>query len=162
MKLAISAARIYMMYPKNQTQLGTILLNSAAFDVKVNLKDVQQPMLLKILATELFIHDETPFYSRFYTERLTLKSANLKKGGEESRKLRIDVVKYRTDDPDLKRDCDMKIDMQVEKDCQLCYIHTHRFFCGIMDFWFNFAELQDQVRRTNENIGIVSFWNLNI
>uniref|UniRef100_A0A914XWU9 Uncharacterized protein n=1 Tax=Panagrolaimus superbus TaxID=310955 RepID=A0A914XWU9_9BILA len=157
LKLAISAARIYMTYPKNQTQLGTILLNSTALDLKLNLKDVEQPMLLKILASELFIHDETPFYSRFYSERLALKSTNdgIKKNvHDENRKLQIDIVKYRTDDPDLKRTCDMKVKMTIQEGCRLYYIHTHRFFCSIMDFWMHFAELQDQVRRTNENIGI--------
>uniref|UniRef100_A0AC34FAX8 Vitellogenin n=1 Tax=Panagrolaimus sp. ES5 TaxID=591445 RepID=A0AC34FAX8_9BILA len=157
LKLAISAARIYMTYPKNQTQLGTILLNSAALDLKLNLKDVEQPMLIKILASELFIHDETPFYSRFYSERLALKSTN--EGAktnvtDENRKLQIDIVKYRTDDPDLKRKCDMKVHMTIQEGCRLYYIHTHRFFCAIMDFWMHFAELQDQVRRTNENIGV--------
>uniref|UniRef100_A0AC35FWT7 Ricin B-type lectin domain-containing protein n=1 Tax=Panagrolaimus sp. PS1159 TaxID=55785 RepID=A0AC35FWT7_9BILA len=159
LKFAISTARIYMTYPTNQTQLGTILLNSAAVDLKINLKDVEEPMTLKILASELFIHDETPFYSRFYSERLSLKSSKndvTKKGGDsdESRKLQIDIIKYRTDDLDLKRKCDMKVNMIVEEECRLYYIHTHRFFCSFMDFWMHFAELQDQVRRTNENIGV--------
>uniref|UniRef100_A0A7E4V788 Bactericidal permeability-increasing protein n=1 Tax=Panagrellus redivivus TaxID=6233 RepID=A0A7E4V788_PANRE len=155
LRFNVAAARVHMTYPKNQSQLGLVILNGAVLDLRLNVKNVAEPMLMSIATSELFIHDATPFYSRMYSERVAFK-ANPAHGrsseSDEGKKIEINILKYRTNDPELKRDCDMRFRIIAPDTAKLHYVHTHRFFCAIMDFWMHFAELQDQVRRVNEMV----------
>uniref|UniRef100_A0AC34R7N8 Uncharacterized protein n=1 Tax=Panagrolaimus sp. JU765 TaxID=591449 RepID=A0AC34R7N8_9BILA len=108
LNLTVGTGRIFMTYPKNQTQLGMLISNSLELDVKINVANPLEPLLMKILTTELFLHDTTPFYSRFYSERMSLKPRDHQESKNHS-KIEIDILKYRTNDPYLKRDCDMKM-----------------------------------------------------
>lgn len=64
-------------------------------------------------------------------------------------KKKINFYRYRTGDFDLKRDSDIELYLNVEAEYHSSYIHTHRYFFSFLDFWMNFAELQDRVFKQN-------------
>lgn len=71
-------------------------------------------------------------------------------------KLYVDILKYRTDDLELKRKFDVRVDVTSDDNMDIHYIHTHRYFCAFIDYWLQFADLQDQARRINEGTHYVS------
>lgn len=137
-----------MNFPTNKTQLGRFAVQAADLDLRMNLNNPEEPMEINLGIGEVSMTDRTPFYSKLYNERLVLK----RKGFDNKDKLRIKVEKHRTDDFQLKRKYDIKVDVNSTENMDIIYVHTHRYFCALLDFWFNFADLQDQVRRSNEKI----------
>uniref|UniRef100_A0A1I7RJH2 Ricin B-type lectin domain-containing protein n=1 Tax=Bursaphelenchus xylophilus TaxID=6326 RepID=A0A1I7RJH2_BURXY len=140
-----------MNYPANSTQLGQIALEESELDLKINLNDPEDPMKLQLAIGDFSLSDLTPFYSDKYGQRVAIER-KIQKSLEKEDKITVDVLKFRTDDPELKRKFDIKVDVKTPKELELFYIHTHRYFCAFLDFWFNFADLGDQVRRKNEKI----------
>lgn len=142
-----------MNYPANHTKLGLTSFTDVDFNMKINLNDDEDPMRIVLKIAEFSLLDSTPFYSHLYGERLSLKP---KARPNEKPKLTVDVLKYRTDDVELKRKFDVRVDVNSSSDLSIFYIHTHRYFCAFVDFWLNFADLQDQVRKKNEGTNYVS------
>jgi hypothetical protein len=145
-----------MNYPANRTKLGLTSFSDVEFDLKVNLTDFEDPMRIALKIAEFSLLDSTPFYSSLYNERLSLKP--LEAQSEMKPKLSIDVLKYRTDDLELKRKFDIRVDVTSDNQMSIFYVHTHRYMCAFIDFWLQFSELQDQVRRVNEGTSYVSFF----
>ncbi|KAI6181931.1 hypothetical protein M3Y98_00882500 [Aphelenchoides besseyi] len=139
--LELAELSVNMNYPVNETRLGMAAFSDVDFQMRLNLNNVEDPMRLGMRMTEFTLLDSTPFYSRLYSERCSLKP---NKNSKTIPQLSIDVLKYRTDDLELKRKFDLRVDVVSESDMSVHYIHTNRYFCAFMDFWLNFADLQDQ------------------
>ncbi|KAI6183494.1 hypothetical protein M3Y97_00495100 [Aphelenchoides bicaudatus] len=128
---------IHMNYPANNTRLGHTSFSDVDFDLKANLTDFDDPMRIALKIAEFSLLDSTPFYSRLYNERLSLKPhhSDLSK----KPKLLIDVLKYRTDDLELKRKFDILVNVSSDKNMSIHYVHTHH-----------------QVRRLNEGTSYIA------
>lgn len=156
MLLDFAELSIHMNYPANHTKLGLTSFSDVDFDLKINLSDPEDPMRMSLKIAEFSLLDSTPFYSNLYGERLSLKPNENQLDAKIKPKLSIDILKYRTDDLELKRKFDLRVDVISQNDLSIHYVHTHRYFCAFIDFWLQFADLQDQVRRVNEGTSYVS------
>lgn len=67
---------------------------------------------------------------------------------EDSKRIVIDIVKYLGEDPN--RECDVSIRFHVPVNQKFYYVHTHRFFCALMDFWMQFNELMNLVTKSKK------------
>lgn len=47
------------------------------------------------------------------------------------------------------RGWDAQVVLQVPSTMSVSYVHTHRYFCAILDFWQQFLELIDMIFRNN-------------
>ncbi|XP_035998092.1 vacuolar protein sorting-associated protein 13D isoform X2 [Fundulus heteroclitus] len=82
----------------------------------------------------LSLSDLTP-HGDLYRERFTTQ------GGEA---LVFNVFKYGRPDPDLQRDCDVKVSLQM---ASVQYVHTQRFQAEVVAFIQHFTQLQDVLGR---------------
>ncbi|XP_030623060.1 vacuolar protein sorting-associated protein 13D [Chanos chanos] len=82
----------------------------------------------------LSLSDLTP-HGDLYRERFTTR------GGEA---LVFNIYKYGEPDPYLKRDCDMKVSVQM---ASVQYVHTQRFQAEVVAFIQHFTQLQDVLGR---------------
>ena len=49
-----------------------------------------------------------------------------------------------------KKSKTIKINQNADASARVQYAHTHRFLCALMDFWCQFAELQDLVTKSKQ------------
>ncbi|XP_076023177.1 intermembrane lipid transfer protein VPS13D isoform X2 [Genypterus blacodes] len=82
----------------------------------------------------LSLSDLTP-HGDLYRERFTTQ------GGEA---LIFNILKYSQPDPFLKRDCDIKVSLQM---ASVQYVHTQRFQAEVVSFIQHFTQLQDILGR---------------
>ncbi|XP_041858896.1 vacuolar protein sorting-associated protein 13D isoform X3 [Melanotaenia boesemani] len=82
----------------------------------------------------LSLSDLTP-HGDLYRERFTTQ------GGDA---LVFNVFKYDQPDPDLKRDCDIRVSLQM---ASVQYVHTQRFQAEVVAFIQHFTQLQDVLGR---------------
>ncbi|KAK6038827.1 hypothetical protein COOONC_23668 [Cooperia oncophora] len=139
--------RIDMNYPANSTRLGTIRLENAVLSSKLLLYQPKEVLSISVLLDGLKVDDRTPCYSELYPERVVLCDGNNVLPSQAE----IRIVKYLGEDP--TRECDLQLGVVVPETMRLYYVHTHRYFCGLMDFWMQFNELQDQMaKRKRRNV----------
>ncbi|KAI6230473.1 Ricin B-type lectin domain-containing protein [Aphelenchoides fujianensis] len=155
-ELEVGELGVHMNFPTARSQLGVAALSDLDFRMRFNLADEEEPLRLKLQMGEFSLLDSTPFHSRLYGERLTLRPRA--EGGRrrpaDRPRLAVDVEKHRTDDAELRRPFDLRVDVRGDSRLSVHYVHTHRFFCALLDFWLHFAELQDAVRRKNERLQV--------
>ncbi|KAM4737865.1 intermembrane lipid transfer protein VPS13D isoform 3-T3 [Anableps anableps] len=82
----------------------------------------------------LSLSDLTP-HGDLYRERFTTQ------GGEA---LVFNILKYGRPDPDLERECDVKVSLQM---ASVQYVHTQRFQAEVVAFVQHFTQLQDVLGR---------------
>uniref|UniRef100_A0A3Q2EIY1 Vacuolar protein sorting 13 homolog D n=1 Tax=Cyprinodon variegatus TaxID=28743 RepID=A0A3Q2EIY1_CYPVA len=82
----------------------------------------------------LSLSDLTP-HGDLYRERFTTR------GGEA---LVFNILKYGQPDPDLERECDIKVSLQM---ASVQYVHTQRFQAEVVAFIQHFTQLQDVLGR---------------
>uniref|UniRef100_A0A3P9N194 Vacuolar protein sorting 13 homolog D n=1 Tax=Poecilia reticulata TaxID=8081 RepID=A0A3P9N194_POERE len=82
----------------------------------------------------LSLSDLTP-HGDFYRERFTTQ------GGEA---LVFNILRYGQPDPDLQRECDVKVSLQM---ASVQYVHTQRFQAEVVAFIQHFTQLQDVLGR---------------
>ncbi|XP_043974274.1 vacuolar protein sorting-associated protein 13D isoform X2 [Gambusia affinis] len=82
----------------------------------------------------LSLSDLTP-HGDFYRERFTTQ------GGEA---LVFNILRYGQPDPDLQRECDIKVSLQM---ASVQYVHTQRFQAEVVAFIQHFTQLQDVLGR---------------
>ncbi|KAK6738708.1 hypothetical protein RB195_020676 [Necator americanus] len=135
--------RIDMNYPANSTRLGAIRLENAMLNSTLKLHETVETLSIALLVDGLRIDDRTPFFSELYPERLVLchGGASVLPSHAE-----VTILKYLGEDS--TRECDLRVGIVVPETMQLYYVHTHRFFCALTDFWLQFNELQDQVAKS--------------
>lgn len=69
----------------------------------------------------------------------------------------IHLPNYRYLGIDAHRDCDLKVVINVPKTMHIYYVHTHRFFTALLEFWLQFNELQEIVGKSKKrNISLNS------
>ncbi|KAI6230488.1 Ricin B-type lectin domain-containing protein [Aphelenchoides fujianensis] len=155
-ELEVGELGVHMNFPTARSQLGVAALSDLDFRMRFNLADEEEPLRLRLQMGEFSLLDSTPFHSRLYGERLTLRPRA--EGGRrrpaDRPRLAVDVEKHRTDDAELRRPFDLRVDVRGDSRLSVHYVHTHRFFCALLDFWLHFAELQDAVRRKNERLQV--------
>ncbi|VDO43568.1 unnamed protein product, partial [Haemonchus placei] len=137
----VRSLRIDMNYPANSTRLGVIRLENAVVSSKLNLYQAQETLSICILVDGLRVDDRTPYYSELYPEKMILCDGN----NVVPSHAEIRIVKFLGED--ANRECDLRLSVTVPETMRLYYIHTHRYFCGLLDFWLHFNELQDQVAK---------------
>ncbi|CAI2346071.1 unnamed protein product [Caenorhabditis sp. 36 PRJEB53466] len=154
--------RLGMPFPRSRTRLGVISLANTEVESTMELNETNSNTLAMRLAVDgMRIEDCTPCYSELYPERLIMldehaeQSSNAfglgsspKRRLEDSKRIVIDVVKYPGEDS--KRECDVSIRFFVPPNQKFYYVHTHRFFCGLMDFWMQFNELMNLVSKSKK------------
>ncbi|NP_001348705.1 Ricin B-type lectin domain-containing protein [Caenorhabditis elegans] len=154
--------RVGMPFPKNNTRLGVISLMNTELESTMELSESNSNTLaMKLMVDGMRIDDSTPFYSEMYTERLIMldeqfENASSGFGGptqtkrrlDDSKRIVIDVVKYLGEDP--SRECDVSIGFHVPSNQKFYYVHTHRFFCALMEFWMQFNELMNIVTKSKK------------
>ncbi|CAJ0586859.1 unnamed protein product, partial [Mesorhabditis spiculigera] len=139
----VQTLRINMNYPGNGTRLGVISFQDLDLLNSIHLRDIKEKIAVSLSFAGLRVTDRTPGYSGMYDERCILQSENALK---PIPKAKLDIVKY-LGDADHSREWDLLVRMVVPKQMRLYYIHTHRYFCGLMDFWMQFFELQDLITK---------------
>ncbi|ETN71354.1 hypothetical protein NECAME_14246, partial [Necator americanus] len=109
----------------------------------LKLHETVETLSIALLVDGLRIDDRTPFFSELYPERLVLchGGASVLPSHAE-----VTILKYLGEDS--TRECDLRVGIVVPETMQLYYVHTHRFFCALTDFWLQFNELQDQVAKS--------------
>ncbi|EFO91326.1 hypothetical protein CRE_11977 [Caenorhabditis remanei] len=154
--------RVGMPFPKNNTRLGVICLMNTELESTMELSENNSNTLaIKLMVDGIRIDDSTPFFSEMYPERLIMideqfenasygfgMAPSTKRKLDDSKRIVIDVVKYLGDDP--KRECDISISFHVPTNQKVYYVHTHRFFCALMDFWIQFNELMNIVTKSKK------------
>uniref|UniRef100_A0A1I7TSK2 Ricin B-type lectin domain-containing protein n=1 Tax=Caenorhabditis tropicalis TaxID=1561998 RepID=A0A1I7TSK2_9PELO len=154
--------RVGMPFPKNQTKLGVISLMNTELESTMELNESNSNTLaVKLMVDGMRIDDSTPFFSEMYPERLIMIDEQFESGSngfgiapttkrklEDSKRIVIDFVKYLGDDPN--RECDVSIGFRVPPNQKFYYIHTHRFFCALLDFWMQFNELMNIVTKSKK------------
>ncbi|KAJ1353257.1 hypothetical protein KIN20_009851 [Parelaphostrongylus tenuis] len=157
--LRMRSWRVSMNYPANSTRLGVIRVENAVISTQVNLNELLNTLSISLLLDGLHVDDRTPFYSELYPERLVLCGVNTVLPTHAE----IKVVKFLGED--ASRECDLQVNIVVPETMKFYYVHTHRFFCGLFDFWAQFSELQDQVAKSKRIVvldGLTSKILLNI
>uniref|UniRef100_A0A0N5AAX4 Ricin B-type lectin domain-containing protein n=1 Tax=Syphacia muris TaxID=451379 RepID=A0A0N5AAX4_9BILA len=165
LKILLPTIRVDMNYPVNRTQLGVLRSEDLAIDIKMSLGDNNKPLLINTTFQSLSLTDATQFFSKLYGERLRiqpqLKNFNNMKSLAEvnlnQSKISLTVEKFFILDPDLKRSWDMKVTLDVPSDMTFTYVHTQRYICVLLDFWFQLFELQDEVAKSNLNPSEIVF-----
>ncbi|UMM18768.1 hypothetical protein L5515_014679 [Caenorhabditis briggsae] len=154
--------RVSMPFPKNHTRLGVVSLVNTELESTMELSESNSNTLaIKLMVDGLRIDDSTPFFSEIYSERLIMLDEQFentsngfgvapttKRKLDDSKRIVIDVVKYLGDDPN--RECDISIGFHVPSNQKVYYVHTHRFFCALMDFWMQFNELMNIVTKSKK------------
>lgn len=154
--------RVGMPFPKNHTKLGVITLMNTELESTMELSESNSNTLaVKLMVDGMRIDDSTPLFSEMYPERLILIDEQFENGSngfgvaptakrklEDSKRIVIDFIKYLGDDP--KRECDISIAFHVPSNQKFYYVHTHRFFCALMDFWMQFNELMNIVTKSKK------------
>lgn len=154
--------RVGMPFPKNHTRLGVVSLMNTELESTMELSESNSNTLaMKLMVDGMRIDDSTPSFSEMYPERLIMLDEQFehastgfglapvaKRKLEDSKRIVIDVVKYLGDDP--KRECDISITFHVPSNQKVYYVHTHRFFCALMDFWMQFNELMNIVTKSKK------------
>ncbi|CAI5441534.1 unnamed protein product [Caenorhabditis angaria] len=153
--------KIGMPFPKNRTKLGTIYMNNAELESIIVLNDSSNTLSVSFSMDNIRIEDSTPSYSEMYQERLIIidehhENSNthfgngpiVKKRLDDSKRIQINVIKYLGEDPN--REFDTKIQFEVPTNQRFYYVHTHRFFCGLLDFWMQFNELMNLVTKSKK------------
>jgi len=109
------------------------------------------PIAFSLHGVEFRLNDASPFYSQLYPERLVASSSTPSDPPTPALQphFHLEMLKYRTVDVALEREFDVQMRLWHEPGLSLHYIHTHRFFCALLDFWWHFLDLMDQVYRQN-------------
>ncbi|EGT60192.1 hypothetical protein CAEBREN_29682, partial [Caenorhabditis brenneri] len=154
--------RVGMPFPKNHTRLGVISLMNTELESTMELSESNANTLaVKLMVDGLRIDDSTPLFSEKYPERLIMIDEQLENGSngfgvapttkrklDDSKRIVIDFIKYLGEDP--KRECDISIAFHVPSNQKFYYVHTHRFFCALLDFWMQFNELMNIVTKSKK------------
>ncbi|CAB3411170.1 unnamed protein product [Caenorhabditis bovis] len=156
--MRIRTWRVGMPFPRNQTSLGFLTFQNAEVESTVVLNETLDVLTVTLALDGINIEDTTPFYSELYGEKMILMDDATEQGNfgapiakrklDESRRIRISIVKYLGDNKN--RECDMEIKLFVPTTMRFYYVHTHRFFCGLTDFWLQFNELMSIVARSKK------------
>uniref|UniRef100_A0AC35TVT4 Ricin B-type lectin domain-containing protein n=1 Tax=Rhabditophanes sp. KR3021 TaxID=114890 RepID=A0AC35TVT4_9BILA len=155
--LDLQSLKIFMNFPK--TCLGTITMDELGANISMDLNDNTKPMEVTMTMSQFKINNYTPTYSKLYQNVMSISKRGSFSGGED--KISVNLTKHRTPDPRLKRAFDMALEVNVSSSFHMAYLHTHRFLCGLTDFWLNFADLQDQMGKLRTPMDIEeSFLNL--
>ncbi|CAD6197787.1 unnamed protein product [Caenorhabditis auriculariae] len=159
------SCRIGMPFPRNDTRLGFMTIDGLELESDVVLNELLETLSMTLSMDGMRVDDRTPLYSEMYPERLVLvdsdvtdvvsaaSSAHRKplprpQQLPPERRAKIHIIKYLGEDPN--RECDLKFKFHVPQTMRFYYVHTHRFFCGLMDFWMQFNELQDLVAKSKK------------
>ncbi|KIH60557.1 hypothetical protein ANCDUO_09192, partial [Ancylostoma duodenale] len=132
-----------MNYPANSTRLGAIRMHNAMMSTTLKLYEAVETLSITLLVDGLRIDDRTPYYSEQYPERVILCHGGTSVLPSHAE---IKILKYLGED--TTRECDLRVGIVVPDTMQLYYVHTHRYFCALLDFWLQFNELQDQVAKS--------------
>uniref|UniRef100_A0AC35U203 Chorein_N domain-containing protein n=1 Tax=Rhabditophanes sp. KR3021 TaxID=114890 RepID=A0AC35U203_9BILA len=155
--LDLQSLKIFMNFPTNC--LGTITMDELGANIGMDLNDNTKPMEVGMTMSQFKINNCTPTYSTLYQNVMSIAKRDSFSGGGD--KISVNLTKHRTPDPRLKRAFDMALEINVSSSFHMAYLHTHRFFCGLTDFWLNFADLQDQMVKLRTPVDIEeSFMNL--
>ncbi|EYC35202.1 hypothetical protein Y032_1116g3628, partial [Ancylostoma ceylanicum] len=139
----VGSWRIDMNYPANSTRLGAIRMQNAMMSTTLKLYEAVETLSIALLVDALRIDDRTPFYSEQYPERVVLCHGGTSVLPSHAE---IKILKYLGED--TTRECDLRVGIVVPDTMQLYYVHTHRYFCALLDFWLQFNELQEQVAKS--------------
>ncbi|VDM54913.1 unnamed protein product [Angiostrongylus costaricensis] len=137
--LRVRSWRINMNYPANSTRLGVIRVENAVISTQIS---------------------KTNFRHIFFygSNLIVVQQRRL----ETLTKFVLKVIFL---GEDATRECDLQVNIVVPETMKFYYVHTHRasclslmnsfrFFCGLLDFWAQFSELQDQVAKSKRTVVI--------
>ncbi|XP_014195954.1 vacuolar protein sorting-associated protein 13D isoform X2 [Haplochromis burtoni] len=110
------------------------LAKASVSKLSAHLEMFDGDMALQGALGSLSLSDLTP-HGDLYRERFTTQ------GGEA---LIFNILKYGQPDPDLERECDIKVSLQM---ASVHYVHTQRFQAEVAAFIQHFTQLQDVLGR---------------
>ncbi|VDN23759.1 unnamed protein product [Gongylonema pulchrum] len=129
------------------------------FDFKASVNNEEVPLEVLLSLGACFCSDNTPFYSELYNERISLQQPNLRSEkaagkdssplNEEASKATIQITKCLSEKSAVTRGYDVGVVVRVPQSMSIAYIHTHRYFIAVLDFWQQFFELHKIILRSN-------------
>ncbi|VDK72688.1 unnamed protein product [Litomosoides sigmodontis] len=161
MRVNISAGliQIVMNYPASKCHLGVIRGEEVFITAQARINDVEVPLEISLSLGNCSLSDSTPFYSQLYNERISLRTKNeavnrtFSSDGEKQRRMSchatVHITKCLCTKSAAARGYDASIVLRIPSTMSIAYIHTHRYFNALLDFWQQFIELQSIVLRNN-------------
>uniref|UniRef100_A0AAF5PWJ8 Ricin B-type lectin domain-containing protein n=2 Tax=Wuchereria bancrofti TaxID=6293 RepID=A0AAF5PWJ8_WUCBA len=162
-KFNIGLIQIVMNYPTNKYQLGVIRAEEVFISAETRINDNEVPLEISLSLGNCSLSDNTPFYSELYNERVNLRVLPNKKeeveqtfhsDGENqnhmlSSRTTLHITKCLCATSAAARGYDASVMLRIPSTVSISYVHTHRYFNALLDFWQHFIELQSIVMRNN-------------
>uniref|UniRef100_A0A915Q7J7 Vacuolar protein sorting-associated protein 13 VPS13 adaptor binding domain-containing protein n=1 Tax=Setaria digitata TaxID=48799 RepID=A0A915Q7J7_9BILA len=161
MKLNINAGlvQILMNYPAGKCNLGLIRGEEVFITTQVRIYDDEIPLEFSLSLGNCLLSDNTPFYSELYNERFSLRpsstqnevirgissSEDEKQKHALSTRATLNITKCLSAKSAADRGYDTSIALLIPSAMSIAYVHTHRYFNALLDFWQQFLELQNIV-----------------
>ncbi|KAL3994358.1 hypothetical protein ACH3XW_21415 [Acanthocheilonema viteae] len=152
--------QITMNYPGSKYHLGVIRVEEMFISAQARINDDEVPLEMSLLLGNCSLSDSTPFYSELYSERIGLRAKNeaFKRtffSDDEKQKhllsshATVEIIKCLCAKSAAVRGYDVSIVLRIPSAMSIAYVHTHRYFNALLDFWQQFIELQNIVLRNN-------------
>ncbi|CAG9534944.1 unnamed protein product [Cercopithifilaria johnstoni] len=156
----VGLIQIVMNYPTNKCHLGVIRGEEVFISAQARINDDEVPLEISLSLGNCSLSDNTPFYSELYSERISLRMRNkvikrtLFSDDENQRHMfsshaTLDITKCLCAKLAAARGYDVSIILRIPSTMSIAYVHTHRYFNALLDFWQQFIELQNIVLRNN-------------
>ncbi|VDN27527.1 unnamed protein product [Gongylonema pulchrum] len=161
LKIEIEAGSVAlrMNYPTNKSYLGVIRVEELSTVIQASVNNEEVPLEVLLSLGACFCSDNTPFYSELYSERISLQQPNLRSEkaagkdssplSDEAPKATIQITKCLSEKSAVTRGYDVGVVVRVPQSMSIAYIHTHRYFIAVLDFWQQFFELHKIILRSN-------------
>uniref|UniRef100_A0A1I7VNQ7 Ricin B-type lectin domain-containing protein n=1 Tax=Loa loa TaxID=7209 RepID=A0A1I7VNQ7_LOALO len=158
----VGLIQIIMNYPASKYHLGIIEGEEVFITAQARINDDEVPLGISLSLRNCTLSDSTPFYSELYSERISLRPLSSKNEGMEqmflgdenqkhmlSSRATLHITKCLCAKSAALRGYDANIVLRIPSTMSIAYVHTHRYFNALLDFWQHFIELQNIVLRNN-------------
>uniref|UniRef100_A0A1I8BYP9 SHR-BD domain-containing protein n=1 Tax=Meloidogyne hapla TaxID=6305 RepID=A0A1I8BYP9_MELHA len=145
-ELNVSNLILSMNYPKSEftPKLGIVYIQKPKFITQINLNVLSDPILIWMQAHSFSLTDENGLFS----QRLRVGNFD-KSNGKSPPCIQLKLVKNRRSMTSLPNEFDIHLTLNVDSNI-VNYIHSHRYYYALLDFWLQFAELYDRLCIENE------------
>nr|CAD2137310.1 unnamed protein product [Meloidogyne enterolobii] len=140
-------------YPKSELtpKLGIVYIQKPTFTVQIDLNVSSDPILISMQAHSFSLTDEN---SQIYSQRLRVGNFDNKLNGKSTPCIKMKLIKNRRNfNSSLNNnnnDFDIYLNLKIINDVVVNYIHSHRYYYALIDFWLQFSEIYDRLFIENE------------
>ncbi|CEF67763.1 Vacuolar protein sorting-associated protein 13D [Strongyloides ratti] len=157
LNLNVQEIKLLMNLPKNEYSLGTIYSGKVQFNMILDINNEELPIEMILKMNYLKVDNLIPTYNNLYKQVFSVEKN--KSHNNNVSFIETKIIKYRNYDHNLERPFDIKIDVSIDETFKFAYLHIHKFFDLVTDFWINYVDLLDQFTQ-EENSNMYNNGNL--